>query len=365
MFSDGRRKPFFVRYGRPRHVESFASEFERNDRAVILRREWEEYEEPELVRFNPREWEEFKAWKAQRQLAVRRSVEQAVEQYLAARDEEGLSPDSISHARLHLTRFAEKFGALNLSEINMNYVKLWLGKLRSENRFSDVTVAHHRISLSSLFSWAVRMKLVNENPCAAIPAPRRVRSDDVAVLTLREAFRFFSTNRDQPAIGRLALEAFGGLRYSSAARLTCEELDFENKGITFPSTKHKLGKRFYVDGWPHNLWRWVGYVPRGGWGLPEWAYARGKKDAFIRAGVSNAGNVFRHTFATMHLAAFNKQEALARLLTHRDVGMLMTHYRGRGVPQAVARAYFCITPRTVELGWERFCEWFHVPKSAR
>jgi len=62
----------------------------------------------------------------------------------------------------------------------------------------------------------------------------------------------------------------------------------------------------------------------------------------------------------MHLAAFKDAPALAVLLTHRDISMLLTHYRGRGVSQAVGRAYFCITPKTVELSWERFCRVFGV-----
>jgi len=57
-FKDKRPKPFFVRYGSPRRTESFASEYERNDRAVVLRREIED--SPVAVeRFDPAEWEEF------------------------------------------------------------------------------------------------------------------------------------------------------------------------------------------------------------------------------------------------------------------------------------------------------------------
>jgi len=228
-----------------------------------------------------------------------------------------------------------------------------------------VTVSHHRKSLSAFYNYAVRVKWVSENPCAAIPSPRIVRREDVGGLSLCDAFEFFRANRDERAIGRLAAEAFGGLRYSSAARLAFADLDFENAAITMPAAKHKTGRRFYVDGWPRNLWRWLRHAPRAGWEQVQRGYAEDKKWAFARARVKNTGNVLRHTFATMHLAAFRDGAATAVLLTHRDINMLLTHYRGRGVSRTVARAYFCITPKTVELGWERFCALFGVPVSER
>jgi len=222
--------------------------------------------------------------------------------------------------------------------------------------YAPVTVAHHRKALSVFFKWAKRMRLMVENPCEGVPSPRLVRNEDVSVLTLREAFEFFRANRDTRAIGRLAAEAFGGLRNSSAERLGLEDLDFENRGIVMPGAKHKTGRRYYVDGWPRNLWRWLEHAPEECWQIKPRSYANEKTLGFARARVTNPGNVFRHTFATMHLAAFKDAPALAVLLTHRDISMLLTHYRGRGVSQAVARAYFCITPKTVELSWERFCE---------
>jgi hypothetical protein len=53
------------------------------------------------------------------------------------------------------------------------------------------------------------------------------------------------------------------------------------------------------------------------------------------------------------------------LLTHRNLTMLYAHYKGRGVSQAIARAYFMITPRTVLLTFERFCRLVGIQQPAQ
>jgi integrase len=179
-------------------------------------------------------------------------------------------------------------------------------------------------------------------------------------MALKDAFTFFQVNRDERAIGRLALEAFAGLRHSSAARLVRSDLDFHESGVVMAGAKHKTGRRHYVDGFPRNLWRWLRHAPADCWTLKPRAYAQHKALAFARGNVKNPGNVWRHTFATMHLAAFKDAPALGTLLTHRNLTMLYSHYKGRGVAKSTARAFFLITPKTVLLSFERFCRFAGV-----
>jgi len=359
-FKDGRPKPFWVRYGSPKRLESFADEDDRNDRAQALYVARVEQGE-QVMRFDPKEWEEFQAWKASRvRVGSSMSVADAVAEYLCVRSGDELAEDTLRHLKINLRRFAEYFGGSQLAQLDIEQVEQWLSYLRKERGFGPVTVKHNLKQVKSFLNYAKRAKWIAENPCLEVPIPKVPHNEDVSVLSLREAFEFFRANRAERAIGRLALEAFGGLRNSSAARLAFADLDFENRAIVMPGAKHKTGRRFYVDGWPRNLWRWLGVAPSEGWEQPQRAYAQDKTLAFARARVTNPGNVFRHTFATMHLAAFKDAPALAVLLTHRDISMLLTHYRGRGVSQAVGRAYFCITPKTVELSWERFCRVFGV-----
>ena len=93
--------------------------------------------------------------------------------------------------------------------------------------------------------------------------------------------------------------------------------------------------------------RW-GRGPRGavvpdGWRLTEW-----KRERLAPAGDSwgndEAHNVMRHTYATMHVAAFRDAGATALNLGHgRGLEILERHYRGL-VPKTVARDYWRIFP---------------------
>jgi integrase len=350
---EGRPKPFFVRYGNPRKTESFAGEGNRNDRAAELMRDLSEHGEF-AFRFDPKEWAEFKAWKKNKTTPSGLLVGQAIGEYLNGRAGEGLAEDSIRHTKTNLLRFVEMFGALPLTDITKEHVKEWMDGLK-ERGFGPATIRHHRKDLNVFFNRAVeRHHWVDRNPCKAIPPPKLDNKEEIAVMALRDAFMFFKANRGQRSVGKLALEAFAGLRCSSAGRLSKEDLDFAESGIVLPGPKHKSGRRHYVDGFPRNLWKWLKHAPEDCWSLTPRNYAQHKALAFARANVKNPGNVFRHTFATMHLAAFKDAPALAILLTHRNITMLYAHYRGRGVAQRIAKAYFKITPKTVNLSWERF-----------
>lgn len=358
---DDRPKPFFVRYGNPRKTESFATEVERNDRAVELRDAREEHGAA-VMRFDPREWADFQAWKAeQAKLRHGLKVGEAVADYLKLRGAEGLAEDSYRHTKTNLTRFAEAYGATPLGDVTPDHVRLWLDQLKAQRGFQAATLRHHRKDVNVFFNRAVREKWVQDNPCKAVVPPKVVHGEDVAVMALADAFAFFKANRDQRAVGRLALEAFAGLRHASVQRLTKPDLDFENRGVVLPGTLHKSGRRHYIDGWPANLFRWLEHAPDDCWSLSGRNYGSHKAMAFARANLENPGNVFRHTFATMHLAAYREGESLRRLLQHRNLATMLAHYLGRGVTQKTARAYFLISPRTVQLSFDRFCRLAGVP----
>lgn len=359
---DGRPKPYFVRFGHPRKTESFVTERERNDRAADLKTAREEHG-AQVMRFDPKEWAEFKTWKESKaRQRVGLLTKDAIEEYLKLRAAEGLAGDSIRHTRTNLRRFAEMLGNTSLADIAPAHVREWLAHLE-EKKLGPASRRHHRKDLNVFFNRAIREEWrTGVNPCTTVVPPKVTQTEEVAVMALKEAFQFFKANRDQRSVGRLAAEAFAGLRHSSAARLELADLQFAECGLVLPGSKHKSGRRHYVDGYPRNLWRWLKHAPADCWTLTGRNYGAHKAMAFARAGLENPGNVFRHTFTTMHLAAFKDAPALGTLLTHRNLTMLYAHYKGRGVSQAVARAFFMITPRTVLLSFERFCRFAHVPQ---
>lgn len=355
-WSDGRAARYFVRYGPTRKVLSFQLEGHRNDQAEHLAdlqhkggvgavttpggdaKAFLQFQEetkctvPELRRL----WTHFS-----HTLRSTLTVPDAVQAYMELRGNEGLAVDSIRHMRTILGRFADRFAYRLLVDIQADDIRGWLTYLQVTRKFEQVTLRHHRKEVHGLYERAILEKWTLENPCSAVVPPKLI-SKETAILALLDAQKLFQAAQGSLIAGKLALEAFGGLRVSSAARLKPEEIDFEHRGLTFPGSKHKLSKRFYVDGFPENLFAWL-KVPTE-WDMSESWYDQQKSRVFARANVVNPGNVLRHSFATYHLAAYGDAAKTASLLTHRNTHLLFTTYRGKGVPQDRGKLYFQIMP---------------------
>lgn len=143
------------------------------------------------------------------------------------------------------------------------------------------------------------------------------------------------------------MEAFGGLRYTSACRLEKHEIDWENRALVFPASKHKSGRNQYVEGYPENLWKWLEQVPAATWEMTQRQCLQEKSAAFARAGVVNPDNVLRHSFCSYHVALHRDTAQTAVLLTHTSPATLYRHYK-ESATMADAKDWFSITPGTAK-----------------
>jgi integrase len=378
-WTNPRPKPFFIRHGKPRTTDSFATEEQRNEFAEerFIREHSEETQK--LQDFSLAGWREFQQFRARTGFAPLTDIElvwnqtrgtlhldltvgSAVTRYLEFRDGENLAADSVRHTRTILERFAAQLGSRKIAEIKPDHIRDWLSSLQSRLRLSSTTLRHHRKDVNTFFGRAMREGWVLKNPCDAVIPPKLTANEEIAVLALHEAFQLFKANVGHGVVSKLALEAFAGLRCSSAARLKKQELDFAERGISLPGHKHKSGKRHYVDGFPPNLWEWLTAAQDGALSFTKLStYNMHKGQAFLRANVANPGNVLRHSFCTFHLAAFKDAAKTAVLLTHRNPAMLYQHYKGRGVTESAGLAYFSITPASVSMTWEEFSAKMNLP----
>lgn len=280
-------------------------------------------------------------------------LDRAIRDYKTALAGRALAKDSVGHRDLHLRRFGEAFAGRSLAEVTGEGVAAWLTGLRdpaSGEPMGGKTRLSHRATVNRFFVHAVAARWVDRNPCDAVPVPVVDESESVNIFTVEQAAHLFAVNRGALCIGRLALEAFGGLRFSSAARLRGEDIAREERGVVLPGPKHKSGRRHYVEGWPDNLWAWIEHAPEAGWEISARMYLDHKRRAFERAGLKGEGadaeamrNVLRHSFATYHVAMLRDVKLTALLLTHRNPAMLWQHYRGRAT-QPQGKAYFEIVP---------------------
>ncbi len=164
-------------------------------------------------------------------------------------------------------------------------------------------------------------------------------------MPLADAIKLFEVNKDDPVVIRLALEAFAGLRYSSAQRLSLEDINFEERTIVMAGVNHKSRRRHLLEGMPDNVWPWLlkfRYEPNV-WALSSKAYLYRKMHAFQRAEVPNPGNILRHSFCSYHVALHRDAAKTAVLMQHTKPATLYRHYKGMA-RQADGERYFKILP---------------------
>ncbi|MDR0353062.1 MAG: hypothetical protein LBI02_06850, partial [Opitutaceae bacterium] len=132
-------------------------------------------------------------------------------------------------------------GATRVAAVDSSMLVKWLAWLKAKRKFEPETLRRYRAVANAFFRHLHLSRVIAWNPCAAVK-PARVVVKDVTVLAVADAVKLFSVNRGRPVLTRLALEAFGGLRYTSAIRLEKHEVDWENRALRFPAHKHKSGR---------------------------------------------------------------------------------------------------------------------------
>lgn len=324
-------------------TQSFATEEEREEAAKAISEKAKKYG-TEVLTFDPKEW---RRWlEAKEQLAgadifdvIREwrtlrgnsglstdsvSVADAITKYVDFRRKETLSPDTWRHITKHVEqRFGGFFAGQKLRDVTPEKIEEWLESLISSKGalkgqpVDPLTRRHHRKDVNTFLDYCVRRQWLVNNPCELVPVPA-VEEEDVVLLTLEEGQRLFAENQDEPVIGRIALEAFGFLRASSAGRLQKEHVNFAEKGIRMPGPQHKSRKAMFRQGHPDNLWAWLNRAPAETWAMNWWEYRNEKSKAFARAKIDGGSeNRLRKTCLSAHLAWQKNQPLTSYLAQHR------------------------------------------------
>jgi hypothetical protein len=279
------------------------------------------------------------------------TVAQACTKFLAGEEARlaagKLSIDTMRHKRQMIGAFSTAFGGNKLDQVTGPEIEEWIeDDLGVEN---GDTFDGWRRHLRSLFSDFA--KLIRNNPCDDIEL-RGGATEYVNILSVRDTARLFAfaLNHKRVALGRLALEAFAGLRFGSSTRLEKADIHFEDRGILLPAFKLKTGmvdgRRHYIDGLPGNLWEWLAATTPDAWTLTGSDWMHIKSDLFRDAEVPHPRNCLRHSFATYHVSGYKDPGRTAFLLCHRNQEKLWSNYRGNA-EQSWGKLYFEISPKTV------------------
>ncbi|HZZ58239.1 MAG TPA: hypothetical protein VFE31_10450, partial [Opitutaceae bacterium] len=276
------------RHGGRRKFKAFASEIDRWRAAESMNAKREEHGRSVLT-FDPAGWREYQDAKAIvgaadlrvicREWADRNGhrlrhvgilTSDAIEKYLKLRHAEDVRErtDTYRQLDMHLARrFSAAFGKERLADITADQIRAWLAALKDPDTgepMAPVTLRNHRKNVLVFFKRAVEEGWIGTNVAAKVK-PIQVDEEDGVVMPPEHVRALFEANRNEPVVGRLALEAFGGLRASSAGRIQREHLDFDAQGITMPGRVHKSGRRKYRQGHPDVLWEWLRAAPASCW----------------------------------------------------------------------------------------------------
>jgi hypothetical protein len=268
----------------------------------------------------------------------------------AGRVERGeMSKANLSHKKTLLKKFCATFGNLALHQPKSEAVEKWLA---AQGHASPHTFNSHRKVLFTLFNQAVP-RLISHNPIADLRRRRAVVDNRKRLLTPPQTAQLFHTaltiERFRPLLNRLALEAFLGIRFSSAYRLQPGDVRAAERAIMLPGPELKTGvesgEGHFVDGAPEQLWAWLAIAPQAGWDITPRQYLALKSLLFVAAGVPHPPNCLRKSFATYDLAAHKNPGRTAYFLGHTNQRELWRSYKGNA-SKADGELYQQITPAT-------------------
>lgn len=291
--------------------------------------------------------------------------------------EERLSEDTWRHIDTHVgKRFVGHFGKDCLHTLNAKGIRAWLDGLtnsRNGKPMEEQTKLHHLNDVSAFMELCVREGMIEKNPCEHVARPDVEGDGDVIVLPVRDAFEFFKANRNNPAAIRVAMEAFGALRYRTAALVGHANINFEERGIEMPGAIHKSTKRRFRQGHPDCLWAWLDLAmdaQHATWTLNLRQYAEAKRIMLTNANlrpfvaVTDADreklkglrNIWRHSCASYLLAKTKSFPTVQYLMQHKHATTTEI-YEGQATERD-AHLFLCITPDAVLLSWEEFAAKF-------
>lgn len=269
----------------------------------------------------------------------------AVAGFLRSMELRRVAEDYERHMAKALGRFVDFVGRnLFVNEVETEMLVSFFSSLP----FTPRTLANYQKMLRAFFAWSIKSGYILRSPMEPI-ASIQVPESEPEFLRVDEAERFFVRCLEiNPDMGPyLALSFFAGLRSASINRLRREDIRFEERGILLPGAKHKTGRRFYVEGFPENLWDWLApwkkrkHLPE----LGKTTLNKRREKIYLSAGINFPRNAGRHSFCTYHVALHGDAGKTATLLTHRgSVAMLYNHYRGNATKTDALR-YFSIHPK--------------------
>lgn len=270
-----------------------------------------------------------------------RSLSQVQDELLKAQEERGLRAASLTGTRTRYAKFIEGYSDYAIGEISSLDIKRYLDCCA---RHGNLTTKAGTIRyLSVLFNFAMKRGYLKKNPMDQIERPRlkykvpEFLGVDQVDAIFREAMR-----SDPAIVAKFALGFFAGIRPEELKRLEWSDINVENRLVTIRAEVAKCGVPRHVT-MSDNLKDWMMFPHRANFCVNGFDDRRKKICQTVGIDIW-PHDAMRHTFATMHLAAFENADKTAFELGHtQGVKLLYRHYRGLAT-KADAERYWRIEP---------------------
>ena len=254
-----------------------------------------------------------------------------------------LAKESLDDIRDCLKVFAEgrenieSFGDQEAHEVTHREISQWLQDLP----VGRTTRRKYRAHLNQLFAYAVKKGYAAENPITKVD---EIGSDDPpkGKLTVSQSKKLLQNSDPSIKLG-IAIGLFAGLRpQSELCQLQWEDVHCKKEVVTEPSgakrtifgqidvkADNRSTDRF-VD-IEENLFNWITQLkPKGAKGPVTKKYDRFNElllDAATKTGIKKwPYDGLRHTYCTMHFAAFRNEGKSMANSGHRQVSTFRKHY---------------------------------------
>ncbi len=294
------------------------------------------------------------------------SIHSAIYQFLEEKKQKGCRPNTLRTLVSKLTLFAsDGRGKAPITSLDRPMIVQWI----NSNKWGTTSKNNARDGIVTFLNWCVTLKIIPENPAATIEkyvpteeeekremlsAPKIIMPDKVG-----ELFRAAAA-QDAALLPYVALVFFAGLRPErEAAGIVWEKIHFKGEtnshGVVNESDYIEVGNWLAKDRQAREvpmqpaLRDWLLHCRAAGHALPvhnptvRWAKVR---KSLKLTGQHWPLDAARHTYASMHLMAFQNADTTRHSMGHGNFEMLFKHYR-RVLPQSTALKFWELTPGNV------------------
>ncbi len=190
------------------------------------------------------------------QVTANVKFEEFAEQWFEEYARLNLRKSSFERMRQVTQRVYPAFGHLRLDRITGRQIQQFINELvlngknmQTGKPLSRKTALHHLSFISDVFSYAVRMDIVSDNPCRKVYVPKGGKKEK-EIYSIEEIEQLFSLLEDAPLKYRtfFTLAVYTGFRRGELMDLEWKDIDFESGVVSVRRTSNYTVKTgIYTD----------------------------------------------------------------------------------------------------------------------